>query len=189
MRPGASRLCLAASVALLAAALTQTASAAPLRGGAGPARAGHPSGLAGHGNIVRPPHDGGFGARFRAGRPFGFRAVGFPHGGGRFGHRHRHGFGYGYGGWLGLPIGYGYGVWDDRLAGYSGEPEPAPKPEWPTMIGIPPSPVAPPAIYVIGSSRRAAAASARRSAAVPSVSRGSAQVASAPRFIRVPARR
>ena len=177
MRPGAFHLSFAAALALILAAPANHASAAPQARGGG----------AGPGHSFHMPHRGGLRARIGQGRVLGPRFSAFRHGAGRFGHRDR--FGYGYGGLLGLPIGYGYGPWDDGYARYAEEPEPVPKPEWPTRVGIPPSPVAPPAIYVIGGGRKAAAAPRRRSAGPGSATGGSAQVAAAPRFIPVPSGR
>jgi hypothetical protein len=178
MRPGAFHLSFAAALALILAAPANPASAAPQARGAGAAGAGH---------VFHMAHRGGLRARIGQGRVLGPRLPAFRHGAGRFDRRDR--FGHGYGGLLGLPIGYGYGAWDDGYAGYNEEPEPAPKPEWPTRVGIPPSPVAPPAIYVIGGGRKAAAAPRKRSAASAPAAGGSAQVASAPRFIPVPSGR
>ena len=190
MRPGAFHLSLAAAIALLAASLTLEATAAPLSGGAGPARFGSSF------RTNRPTYRAGI----RKGRPFGYGAAGFRSGTGRYGQGNRfgrgygNGYGYGYGGGYGfgfggLPIGYGFGPWDDAFGGYDGEPAPASKPEWPSRIGIPASPVLPPAIYVIGGSPRNAAAPVRRGSRAAATTRSLDQVASAPRFITVPSGR
>ena len=185
MWPKASHLSFAPALAVLAAVFAQPASAAPLGGGAGPARAGYSSGFAGAGRIGRPSSRGGVAASLRAGRSFGFgTASPFGRGAGRFGRGNRFGYGYGYG-YLGLPIGYG----SEGLNASPAEPIFAPVPQWPVQVGIPASPVAPPAIYVIGGSRRAAAASGARPAGSATVTRGTGQLASAPRFITVPSGR
>ena len=150
MRPGAFHLSFAAALALLLATPAQYASAAPQGRGAG---------RFGAGPAFQMPYRGGLRARIGQGRVLGPRFSAFRHGAGRVGHGDR----FGYGGLFGLPIGYGSGPWDNGYTGHPEEPEPAPKPEWPTRVGIPPSPVAPPAIYVIGGGRKAAAAPRKRS--------------------------
>ena len=187
MRPEASHLLFAPVLAVLAAIVAQPASAAPLGGGAGPARAGYSSGFAGAGRLGGPSSRGGVAASLRAGRSFGLgTASAFGRGAGRFGRGSRFGYGYGYG-YLGLPIGYGYG--SDWSGTAPAEPMFAPAPQWPVQVGIPASPVAPPAIYVIGGSRRAAAAPAARSRGSATVTPRAGQLASAPRFITVPSAR
>jgi hypothetical protein len=202
MRPGASRLYLAAALALAASSAFSPVLSAP-RAGAGvgtrPAFAGH------GGRLIPRPHIGPprdtYGARagFLAlpGRGFGATDAFFWRRAdvrrfGRFGR-----YGLGFGAFYGLPYGAdcdcGVGAYDGEAL--AGEPKSVGKPEWPTTIGIPPSPVAPPALYVIGSERRNASVSRRRSAQV-SIRNGiqasgatSGRLASGPMFIQVPSGR
>jgi hypothetical protein len=190
MRPGAFRLPFAAACLIAASAFSPDVSAAPRAGFSAGVR---PVGFGHHSTV-------GFG-----GRPaFGLRAFG-PRTGwagsapARFGRydafgRHRAGFGrYGRG------FGFGGGVFGSAfLGGCCGAEggvaaiEERIKPEWPTSIGIPPSPVLPPAIYVIGGERRNASLArrtTRRSAAAKGAfSAGAAapRLASGARFIPIP---
>jgi hypothetical protein len=202
MRPGASRLYLAAALALAASGAFSPVLSAPRAGagvGARPAFVGQSGRL-----ISRPPvgprpgtysAQAGFGVlpgeRFGAIDAF-FRRRGDFRRFGRFGR-----YGPGFGAFYGLPYGAdcdcGGGAYDGEAM--AGEPKSVGKPEWPTTIGIPPSPVAPPALYVIGSERRNASVSRRRSAQV-SIRNGiqasgatSGRLASGPMFIQVPSGR
>jgi hypothetical protein len=115
--------------------------------------------------------------------------AGFGRREGRFGRRRD----FGYGGYLGLPVGYAYDPWAEPGTVLA-EPERPLRPEWPTSIGIPPSPVSPPAIYVIGRDRRDGARVSRRqtgrAGSGMQVSDGtSPRLASGPVFIPVPSGR
>jgi hypothetical protein len=186
MRPGISRFALGALLGLagLAGALTPL-SAEPGRGGFSAigrhAGAASPLGAA-IGRDDRGPRRGAFlGSRFRD-RDAALRGHGRH---GRFGSRYRH---------HGPLIGYGYGVgwWGGAPMPLVPEPQTV-KLEWPTSIGIPPSPVQPPALYVIGAAPKRAAVAPRlrlrQGAARAGTSAGSGRFASGPVFIPVPGAR
>lgn len=138
--------------------------------GIGPAGASHGPGRAGYGRAS--------GGMRRGDRGSGF---GLDRGGGRFGRNcgsasaygcGAYGYGYGYGSYLG-----GGSPWSDGAGfggGYGGGPLFAP---YPSSVGIPAPPVAPPAVYVIGgkgaSVRRPSVRGPRRSSLGTS-SRGAA---------------
>jgi hypothetical protein len=162
MRPGASRLPFAAACLIAAGAFSPDVLAASLAG-VRPGMSGYGTGL---GVSARPTFGpGAIGrgmgwnapatARFGRSDAFERSRVGFGHDRTRFG---RYGRGFGFGGV----------VLDCAFFGGCCAAETGPaivehriRPEWPTAIGIPPSPVQPPAIYVIGGERRNASLSRR----------------------------
>jgi hypothetical protein len=190
MRPGAFRLPFAAACLIAASVFSPDVSAAPRAGffaGARPLGFGHHSML-------------GLGAR----PAFGLRALGRRTGLGgsapalfgrydAFGRDRagsgRYGRGFGFGGGF---LGAGYFGGCCGAEGGVAAIEERIKPEWPTSIGIPPSPVLPPAIYVIGGERRKASAT-RRTTRRPGAAKGAfspgasaPRLASGARFIPVP---
>jgi hypothetical protein len=186
MRPGASRLSFAAACLGLIAASSEI-QAAPRGAGLGFAgsafsvgagrhgRAGavRPGGLTGYDQLSAGRFRYGHGNRFGYGNRLGY--------GGRYGYGYGDRFGHGYG--FGGPFGYGFGggyAWGGGTSVVEAAP---PRPAWPTTIGIPASPVQPPAIYVIGGTPRSAASSRRTERA------GNATVASGPRIITLPSGR
>lgn len=181
MRPGASRLCFVAIALGVLAIPIDHLHAAPIgaRGGFAAPAAGF--GPIGHVRpIVRPGFHGRQGSSLRTDGRFGRTLLHSR--GGRFGHD----YGYGFGG-FGLPIGYGYGSWTDD--GRPAEQETS-KPGLPVAIGIPASPVQPPAIYVIGTSPKGAASIRRpRPGSAGTSGQAASKLASAPRFVSVPSGR
>lgn len=195
MRPEASRLFIAVTLAGIGVACSSASLLAAPRGGPGYARTVAPTfrvrplpPLSFSPTIAIPARKPGPG-RF----PHGFARGGAGHHGGAF-HRAR----FRYGGWYGGGFGYSgafYGLPYAYADGYNyvtgGAPPVLGPPQWPVAVGIPPSPVQPPAIYVIGGNRQNAAVSRRgRSPASADRARisesASGQMASGPAFIRVP---
>ena len=121
-----------------------------MRGGGG-FHGGHHGGHHGRPGLLTTQRGFGHHRGYGRGHGFGHHRFGSR---GRFGHRGVHGYGYGYG----MPWGGGYGY--GGPGGFEGGGHRAPTP---SGIGIPPSPVLPPAIYVIGPK---AGGSARRSGLV-----------------------
>ncbi|NNM72580.1 hypothetical protein [Enterovirga aerilata] len=188
MRPGASCLVLLALAALLLAPPVAAAPASGLGsavpGARGPFASAPKPGLGRVSYRARPGWGALAGTRYERNEALLRRRAAF---------RHGRPFGWGYGAFHGLPLGYG-----GFLASYGAEPilpefvPPLPKPEWPAAIGIPPSPVEPPAIYVIGERRASVGLSRpKRAGGKPvAVSRGRpGQIASGPVFIRIPSAR
>ena len=126
------------------------AGAGAIVGGFGPSAFGGGGEVAGRGGFV-----GGVPYGYRGHRHHGWRGVygyGYGRHHGRWG-QGRYGdgrYGYGYGAGYGFAAGYAYGS-----GAYPVEPPP---PVSQPIVGIPPSPVAPPAIYVIGSKTKGAVA-------------------------------
>ena len=129
--------------AFAASPKADAAGAGAIGGGFGPSAFGGAAAVGGRGGFV-----GGVPYGYRGHHHHGWRgAYGYGYGRhhGRWGHGRygygRYGYGYGVGGY-GFAAGYVYGG-----GAYPVEPPP---PVSRPLVGIPPSPVAPPAIYVIG---------------------------------------
>lgn len=157
---------------VIGAAVTGCLAEAQARGGGGAAVGGR-GGAGLHRGAGWGGRHAAFGGRFGPGARFGRG-----HGVGRIGFGSRYGYGFGD---LGAAYGgYGYGLPSAGSFGPAYDP--------PTSIGIPPSPVAPPAIYVLDPRTRANASGAvapGRRAARTLAARSDSGVAGGARIIRV----
>lgn len=151
MRPVSSRLTHTMTMLVLAAL---TAGAAEARGGGGSGGGGIGGGHGGLGGVSNRPGSAGRGFALASRNRSGFNtARGFNHGSG-FGASGflPYGYGYGFGGFGGSGAGYGSGDGDD------GRPRAGTAyPGYVATPGIRESPVLPPAVYVIGDPKKAAA--------------------------------